>query len=386
MHLPDVVFFVAEDWGRFSQRGQSLALEFAARGHRVIYMQPILSLGALLRGLWRNSETAKVVATPEIIILKPILSLLSFRGGETWWIDKYLYRLWFKCMKHRHKIRDDAVVIVNLPYWWKWAVKKSDFPSGTFIYDCIDDIKVYARNEKVENKMRALEVKLVNECDVVLTTALALQQHILGINSTKRVEMITNGVDANKFMNKAGCDSVPFAGVARPVFGFVGALYYWIDLKVFEVLSESFPESTVVLVGPTNREEEISALCTMHQNIKYLGPIDYCDVPGYMAAFDVCLNPFIVDRLGDSVNPLKLYEYLAMGKPVVCSSTEEFRQFSEYAYLYSNYEELNKMVQLALTEDCHGLAVARRKFALQNAWSTKVESILDVIEKSVVSG
>lgn len=381
MQLPDVVFFVAEDWGRFSQRGQSLALEFAARGHRVIYMQPILSLGALLRGLWRNKENEKVAATPGIIILKPILSLLSFRGGETWWIDKYIYRLWFRYIKHVRKIGDDAIVIVNLPYWWKWALKKSDFPSGTFIYDCIDDIKVYARNEKVENKMRVLEVKLVNECDIVLTTAVALQQHILGINQTKLVKMVTNGVDTNKFMIKAVRDSFPFNGLARPVFGFVGALYYWIDLKVFDVLAETFPESTVVLVGPTNREEEISALCEKHKNLKYFGPIDYSDVPSYMAAFDVCLNPFIVDRLGDSVNPLKLYEYLAMGKPVVCSSTEEFRQFSEYAYLYSNYEELNKMIRLALTEDCHGLIESRREFALQNAWSTKVDAILNVIKK-----
>lgn len=382
MRLRDVVFFVAEDWSRFSQRSQSLAIEFSSRGHRVFYIQPILSFGALLGGLRHKNALNKTFEIPGVTVLKPIFSLISFRGGESWWIDQYFFKLWFFYVKQARKIEMDAVVIINLPYWWKWAVDRSDFPSGTVIYDCIDDIRVYARNEKVERDISAVEIQLVKDADFVLTTAIALKKHIIDMGNAKCVEMVTNGVDVRKFVMKESHKLECFGDIAKPVFGFVGALYHWIDFKVFEILASKFKGASIVLVGPTNRAEEISVLCRNFTNVIYLGPIDYCDVPSYMAAFDVCLNPFVVDRLGDSVNPLKLYEYLAMGKPVICSATEELRQYSKLVYLFADYDELVSVAQLAIAEDDSSKAVSRTTFAMQHAWSAKVDAILELLEKN----
>lgn len=380
MNHRDIIFFVGEDWGRFSQRSQSLAIEMASRGHRIFYVQPILSFGAILKDLWHWKSTKSLEVPARVTLLKPLMSLVTFRGGETWRFDKWIFKFWFRRVKKAHRFDSAPVVIVNLPYWWKWAIDRTDFPAGTFIYDCIDDIKVYARNERVERDMRELEVRLVQDCDIVLTTAVALNEHISAMNITKPTKLLSNGVDTRKFaINLTSPRPKLFSDKPRPIFGFVGAIYYWIDLTVVEILAKEFPECTIILVGPTNRQEEIYLLCKKYPQVIYVGPVDYSEVPRYIASFDVCLNPFVVDRLGDSVNPLKLYEYLAMGKPVLSSSTAELRHFSHVVYLFSNYTELKTVAQLAISETGNERAKSRREFATKHSWSTKVDAILELV-------
>jgi glycosyltransferase involved in cell wall biosynthesis len=136
----------------------------------------------------------------------------------------------------------------------------------------------------------------------------------------------------------AVADLIPKAD--RPLtFGFVGMLQECIDYECIRAVSRAFPEGRVVLVGRALPGVELDWI-EEHPNIEFRGLVPQHELPGILGEFHVCLNVFAPGKLSEDVSPLKFYEYLATGKPVV--STPVPLQIWDYAdciYLAGNTEE-----------------------------------------------
>lgn len=153
----------------------------------------------------------------------------------------------------------------------------------------------------------------------------------------RRVHLLPNGVDVERFRPPA--EGVPepeeLQALPHPRLLFMGALTAWIDLQLLWKVAHHESKAQLILVGPkfddALDQETFARLCAL-PNVHWLGPKPYAEVPRYLHHADVLLLPRTKDAYSLACDPLKLYEYLATGKPVVTTafpSAERFRSFLE---------------------------------------------------------
>ena len=160
-----------------------------------------------------------------------------------------------------------------------------------------------------------------------------------------------------------------------PVIGYVGALVSLrLDVRILEYIAAQRPEWSIVLVGP---EDDVFRNSNLHHtaNVHFLGTKKPEELPGYINSFDVCLNPQIVNETTIGNYPLKIDEYLAMGKPIVATQTEGMKMFAASVYLAANKEEYVPLIEQALKEDNATIAVKRREVAMSHSWTNMVGDI-----------
>lgn len=169
------------------------------------------------------------------------------------------------------------------------------------------------------------------------------------------------------------------SSISKPIVGYVGALQsIRLDIGIIEYLAKKRVDYNIVLVGPEDLNFEKSELHKL-KNVYFLGAKDPAELPGYISAFTVCINPQILNEVTIGNYPRKIDEYLAVGKPVVATKTESMDTFSEYVYLATSKQEYINFIDLALKEDSSELKISRKKFASAHTWEASVQKIYDSI-------
>ena len=223
-----------------------------------------------------------------------------------------------------------------------------------------------------------LEPKLIAKSDICMANSTYLADYCRQYNP-------------NSFYVGQGCDLEMFTGhtdtgipgdmasIPRPFIGYVGALQnIRLDIDLLAHIAEQRLGWNIVLVGPEDNEFKKSRLHTI-KNIHFLGGKDPAQLPGYISAFDVCLNPQIVNQVTIGNYPRKIDEYLAMGKPVVATATKAMSIFSAHTYLAVTKDDYLELVERALKEDNVGLQQQRRSFAASHTWTNNVKEIYKAI-------
>jgi glycosyltransferase involved in cell wall biosynthesis len=198
------------------------------------------------------------------------------------------------------------------------AAMFDSFDCPVVVYDILDDLSIYDADEvgmPEERRVRYHHPSVMENADVVLASA----PNLISKYQSERpdVLLVENGVEPSRFRGDLPLP-VALAGIARPIVGYHGAVARWFDFDLFESVVESLPSYSFVIVGPVDddarqhvrRFEELS-------NVHLVGAVPSDQIPSYVAAFDVGVIPFVVDELTRGVSPLKMYEYLAAGVPVV---------------------------------------------------------------------
>jgi glycosyltransferase involved in cell wall biosynthesis len=170
-----------------------------------------------------------------------------------------------------------------------------------------------------------------------------------------------------------------------PIIGYSGVIRYMLDLEIIGFLADKRPDWNFALVGPVTESRadfytQIEAL-KRRPNVYFLGSKRAEDLPPYINAFDVCLLPYVLGEVSTYyAAPLKFYEYLAAGKPVV--STVGPRQHDRDVVLNcSTKEEVLAAIQEALSKDSTGLATKRKTIAGENSWERRVHQIDEVLSR-----
>jgi glycosyltransferase involved in cell wall biosynthesis len=133
-----------------------------------------------------------------------------------------------------------------------------------------------------------------------------------------------------------------------------------------------------VLVGPNHLPPETLARFTTRKNVFFTGPGPYREIPAYMQAFDVCITPHRTTPFTESLNPIKLWEYLAAGKPIVSTNVAGFRDYPQHVSIASTPEDFTRALSGALAED-PAKPRARRAEARRHSWESRVEQVESVI-------
>lgn len=194
-------------------------------------------------------------------------------------------------------------------------------------------------------------------------------------NYNKEAVDIGQGCDFSLFNKENYEQPEALSSIPSPRIGYVGALIGTrLDIDLLVAVATDKPEWNLVLVGPEDAAFESSQLHNM-PNVYFLGKKNQDALPAYIAHFDVCLNPQLVNKLTVGNYPRKIDEYLALGKPVVATFTEFMKSFQEYVYLCKGKEEYVTAIAKALSTGSEDNKQKRIDFALTHTWENSVKKL-----------
>jgi glycosyltransferase involved in cell wall biosynthesis len=145
-----------------------------------------------------------------------------------------------------------------------------------------------------------------------------------------------------------------------------------VDVDLIAELARRRRDWTFVLVGPVRTE--LGDLARL-PNVRIIGERAYADLPRYLKRFDVCLNPYKNDGVARGASPLKLYEYLASGKPVVSTDMPEARLFPEVVDIARTPDEFIIKIDRAIRIKDHNRRERQCEIAKENGWDSRFAQV-----------
>jgi GT2 family glycosyltransferase/glycosyltransferase involved in cell wall biosynthesis len=363
--LPDVFVFSIIDWHFRIQRPQHLSRELAQAGHRVYFFtnyfedatEPGFSVERLDDSLPLYQIKLKVKGAPQIYFAPPDEDAArQLRAGIRMFMD------WTGT--------DRSWSIVQHAYWYPVA---ASLHSDDLLYDCMDHHEGFGN---VSQELITVENQLMRSADLLIATSAFLEKEARERNP--RVAVIRNACQYSDFCDAPAERFVDPKG--RRIIGYYGAIADWFDADLVARVAESFPDALVLLVGADTAG--VRERLAQYDNVQMTGEVRYVELPYYLYAFDVCMMPFQVIPLTLATNPVKIYEYLAAGRPVVSVDLPEMVQFGELVRTATTYEGFIDQVRgaLAALPDSKEVVARRKAFAAGQTWSHRVEDIRQAVQ------
>ena len=387
----DIVIVGQQPWDEgIGSNCRNIALEFS-KYNRVLYVNSALNRFTLLRdkaeprvqkrlavisgrekglvpvqsNLW-NLYPDCIVESINKIKLRPLFKLLNKRNNR-------LFAL--SILKAMDELGFSNIILFNdNDIFGSFYLKELLKPAVSIYYS--RDYMVATEYWKYHGEK--LEPLLIAKSDVCVANSSCLASYCRQYNPGSF--FVGQGCELDIFTNlKDSSTPADMISIRKPVIGYVGVLQTnRLDIGLLGYIAEHLPEIQVVLVGPEDDAFRNSRLHDV-KNIHFLGPKPPDVLPSYINAFNVCLNPQLVNQVTIGNYPRKIDEYLAMGKPVVATATGAMSSFSAHVYLAGNNEEYLQLIKKALDEDSPVLQAQRVVFASAHTWENSVKEIYKAI-------
>jgi glycosyltransferase involved in cell wall biosynthesis len=371
---------------------QQVMLRAARRGHRVLFVETGHFLGkhlwSLLRRSGRRSLARRLFETEEVVpgvLVRKALNVLPW--GSTYAIPKAI-----NSAVTARSLRRIAATLPEPVVLWIYdpgAVRMTGSLGEEFaVYDCVDDYTEQTTSPRKRAMVVACDRAAASRSRLVFTTSTTMYERQGRLNSG--THLVPNGGDYEHFV-EAGERRIAAPEVSalpRPVLGFAGNfLASKVDFDLLGKLARALPQSTLLLIGPSARQtapalERLAGL----PNVRWLGQKPYAELPRYVAAFDVGLIPYATNAYTRSCFPLKLYEYLAAGKPVVASGVPELAGMEPDVVLANGATAFVEAVQDAVDRDGDADRLRRKQLAARNTWEAKTERLLGLVRRELEAG
>ncbi len=245
------------------------------------------------------------------------------------------------------------------------------------VYHCVDPI-IEPYQTKHGLKSEDILVKGVN---LVICTSkeMCVKKALLNKNSF----FIPNAANISH-SQKALDPLLPIAailtGIKKPVIGYFGAIERRIDYSLVRALLKSNPDKSFVFIGPVDtyylKEEDY-----VTENLYLKEPVPYELMPAVLKGFDVAIIPFKKDEVSSHIFPLKLFEYLGSGRPVVSTDfNPDLKDFTMDTVPYCrNAAEFTNALENALNDN-KLLQQKRLAVAADNTWEHRIIEIKELLK------
>ncbi len=273
------------------------------------------------------------------------------------------------------------------PVWYAWdpqyAGELARLPERFTVFHCYDKYDAY--HEASVAAVQALERQLVARSNLVFASSRILASDIQE-RTGHPVRYLPHGVDFAYFRERAERDPVPadLAALPRPRIGYVARLDERIDEEALREIATQRPDWSLVIIGGEAFQSQdgrarFQSLCAL-PNVHALGQKPRAAIPAYTAGLDVCLLCYRTDNWGRWVQPLKAYEYLACGRPVVSAPIDAALDFGDLVSVVSERKGWIAAIDAALAADGPELRARRIEFARANNWDQRVADLAAQIE------
>ncbi len=376
--MRDLIFVSLEDWDDIWRRNQFVCAKLARRhpGRRLLFVGlPRNALRHLRRGEWRAlfaSAARALPDAPNITVTYPWQFLPNryawSRRFNEWLVRRHVRRLARRLQLDRPLLwlnPHDALHLIG-------ALGES-----AVIYDVTDDWTLPDQPAAKRELTVRQDAELCRRAAAVIVCSEALLRAKRTLSGN--VHLIPNGVDAAHYAGVGTSEAWPATTHwPRPVLGYTGTLHSErIDVELVRRLAGLPGVGSVVMIGPNHLPPaEVERLRL--PNVFLPGPVAYAQLPGFMGAFDACIVPHRLTPFTESLNPIKLWEYLAAGKPILSTPVAGFRDFPRLVYLADDFRGFGEALGRALEED-PSLPAQRRTEAGRHSWDARVDAIEAVL-------
>lgn len=243
-----------------------------------------------------------------------------------------------------------------------------DLPHERSVFRMSDDTAAFPDAPRTHAR---LEAEAVRRCDLVVAPARLLAARAAGLGA-RRVLHLPNGCDPEPFDRPGLPEPADLAPWPRPRAIYAGSIDWWFDAELVRAVARRLPRWSFILIGPV-RGRAGAALAGL-PNVVLLGGRPYESLPSYFAHADAGIVPFVPGPMTHAIHPIKVYEYLAAGLPVVATPMRETAEMGAPIRLAEAPAGFAEALAGGLADD--GVARgARRAFARANTWDARFEAL-----------
>jgi len=337
---PVILCFAGDVWDGNPHSRHHLMLRFAER-FDILFIEsvPMRSIAQRDPHEWQRilrklrARPGVRTVSPGLHVLRPLPIPPAGAVGRAAQLGALRAQIAWAC--HRLAITGPRIAWFSLPVVAPLLGRLSEHGSLFYYQDRYDSF-----SHVDAERLRANVQSLARRCDVTVTCATALADDVRALGASPQV--VAHGVDIERFARTfpPPTDLVH----ERPLVGCVGLIDDYLDVGAIRAVAERLERGTLVCVGQANMDTRP----LRHPRIALLGPRPYAMIPAYVGAFACCLIPFAINRLTLGVNPIKLREYLAAGRPVVATRLPEIAAYGDVVELVDSPDGFASAVERTL--------------------------------------
>jgi GT2 family glycosyltransferase len=358
-----VVFFSPVDWDYRIQRPQQLAIQFQRMGFNVIYLNPTIQPSQEKNQIEINVINGIQVCTlfDKKLIRNKYIGVHGFPSRLVMPIARNIEAL------ISSQPLESAILLIQQPSWWPLVER---LQGNQVIFDCMDLHKEF---DLIDRNVIELESMLDKSADAIVVSSpnlLRSKEIILD----KPIVLIRNGVDNSIFSYKQSIESYSFTTV-----GYFGAIAEWFDIALMEYLLVRNPQIHFELIGLVSNPDVFKKL-RKFPNLVFFGEVPNSELPNLTIKWKAGLIPFLSTNLIAATNPVKMYEYAALGIPTVSTAISEVELASletTGVFTSSTFEGFNKNLALAVSGETFEVDDLI-SWAKNNDWLERAHEIIQV--------
>ncbi|MBU1148905.1 glycosyltransferase [Patescibacteria group bacterium] len=246
------------------------------------------------------------------------------------------------------------------------------------VFEAVDDWSLHPSYSKIKDKLEKNYRTIKEKADFIFTVAPSINELFSG---HPQVHWIPNGVDFSHFQNK---EEMPkeLAAIKKPIIGYIGTIQSRVDLDLIKYLAVNNQDKSIVLIGPVWPDANMPKITGL-KNVHLIDRVRYEETPYYLNQFTVGIVPHESSGFFKTMNPMKIYEYLACGKPIVSNAMFGFDQLAEHIAITNDYQEFNQLVNRSIIEDSPEKIARRKDDAKINSWRARYEKMWEVIDQKI---
>ncbi|MEB3100933.1 hypothetical protein [Ferviditalea candida] len=364
-----IVYFSPIDWDFLKQRPQHIAEELS-KDHTVYFIEPSISIvkSIIYKKNFHKSREFNVNANLKVIRpsgkfrLPKIFDLVDFAGINLAYEKKILMKL----------IEESDLIWVGSPIYYGLV---RDIRNKNIVYDKMDDYGQLTKSILLRKLIETNEKGLLSKASLIFTSSKFLFDKINGIG--KPVVLVRNGLDESICLNKdLGSNKVSdelkrIKENGSVIFGYIGTIDHWFDYDAIQHILEHRKNNKVIIVGHNKLP------IYNHENVYYFDAVPKNELGSIINEFDYCLYTFKKNALLDSIDPVKIYEYLGFNKKVIAVKSAETIRFKKQIKLYSNDIGLEKVLNELDCIKAPFNSDELKKFINDNVWYERVLSMIE---------
>jgi len=377
------IIYFADQWDIKWRRRQQIALRLSQRPEirRLYYVELPLSLTSFVKYIFgladfeakarwnRVKRCGFVFKHDKVTIITPITLLPYFTTCAFSIYNLALVKKSFT--RYLPKGFRPDIVWTSLPFDGLWLKYYTDYK---LVYDCSEKFTDFIQWQYILPSVKHYdEILTINANIIFVQTSLMLKEKGALNGNTYLVE---NACDIDKFIAPVAIP-VKMSNIKRPIIGYSGSINSRIDFELIEQLAEIRSDWNFVFVGPYHE------IPLNKSNIYFLGEVAYNDLSAYINNFDVCIMPHKTEGVSQSQSPLKLFDYLASGKPIVTSDIQGIKGYENILYIGADALGFISAIEKALA-DGNKNKKKRIEMVASCSWDKRVGYIWDLLEKYVM--
>lgn len=248
------------------------------------------------------------------------------------------------------------------------------------VFDAVDNWSLHPSYKSIVDKITDNYKIITENSNIIFTVAKELEQVF---NDNNKVFWIPNGIDWQHYNQEYSLVDKQIADIKHPIIGYIGIILGRLNMDIIKYVAAHNPKKSIVLVGSYKGywyywDKKVIKELKAYPNIHLLGYVSYDQAPMYIQQFDIAIIPHDIKTYVSSTNPMKMYEYLACGKPVVATPGPGLNMFPEIKTA-NDPQQFNDLIISELKSDSQVKQKARKDLIKEHSWQNRVEQMLNLI-------